>query len=100
VKFEEAFFNEFSNQHGQVNLFVNSKADEISRWLGKSSTLTAVIYAKACSDFLQKALPRLLARCMYTNGKPISQKRWAKLARYDYRLARSIPPKKTKCCRF
>jgi hypothetical protein len=34
AKFEEAFFNELCDQHDRVDLFVNSKADEISRRLG------------------------------------------------------------------
>lgn len=38
AKFEEAFFNELSDQHDRVDLFVNSKADEISRRLGTSSS--------------------------------------------------------------
>lgn len=32
-KFESAFYNELSNQHDRVDLFVKSKADEISRRL-------------------------------------------------------------------
>lgn len=32
-KFETSFFNELSNQHDRVDLFVKSKADEISRRL-------------------------------------------------------------------
>lgn len=36
AKFEQAFFNELSNQHDRVDLFVNSKADEISRRLGRT----------------------------------------------------------------
>jgi SPX domain protein involved in polyphosphate accumulation len=34
AKFEQAFFTELSDQHDRVDLFVNSKADEISRRLG------------------------------------------------------------------
>jgi hypothetical protein len=34
AKFEQAFLNELSDQHDRVDLFVNSKADEISRRLG------------------------------------------------------------------
>lgn len=33
AKFEEQFFNELQNQHDRVDLFVKSKADEISRRL-------------------------------------------------------------------
>lgn len=74
AKFEQAFFNELSNQHDRVDLFVNSKADEISRRL----------------DFLQKAIPRLLARIVYgnDNGKPVSQKKWEKFAKYDRQIAK------------
>ena len=32
-RFEEQFFNELSNQHDRVDLFVKSKADEIHRRL-------------------------------------------------------------------
>lgn len=33
--FEALFFNELSNQHDRVDLFVKSKADEVSRRLRK-----------------------------------------------------------------
>jgi hypothetical protein len=33
ARFEESFFNELSNQHDRVDLFVRSKADEITRRL-------------------------------------------------------------------
>jgi SPX domain protein involved in polyphosphate accumulation len=41
AKFEQAFFNELSEQHDRVDLFVNSKADEISRRLGMSAAIAA-----------------------------------------------------------
>ena len=34
-KFEGQFFNELSNQHDRIGLFVGSKADEIDRRLGE-----------------------------------------------------------------
>ena len=34
AKFEDSFYNELSNQHDRVDLFVSSKADEIGRRLG------------------------------------------------------------------
>jgi SPX domain protein involved in polyphosphate accumulation len=36
-RFEGQFFNELSNQHDRVGLFVRSKAEEIHRRLGKDS---------------------------------------------------------------
>lgn len=38
AKFEESFFNELSNQHDRVDLFVKSKADEIARRLRTTSS--------------------------------------------------------------
>jgi hypothetical protein len=49
-KFEEKFFNELYNQHDRVELFVPSKADEISRRLRKSSQLSKFIVAMANLD--------------------------------------------------
>ncbi|CAG8982367.1 hypothetical protein HYALB_00007489 [Hymenoscyphus albidus] len=69
-KFEEQFFIELSNQHDRVDLFVKSKADEIDRRLQSA----------------QKNLLRLLGRCADNNGKPLSQKRREKFARYDDRI--------------
>lgn len=42
TKFEEFFFNELSDQHDRVDLFVTSKADEISRRLGQSAVPIAI----------------------------------------------------------
>lgn len=39
ARFELLFFNELSDQHDRVDLFVHSKADEISRRLGRSTTI-------------------------------------------------------------
>ncbi|EHL00052.1 hypothetical protein M7I_4134 [Glarea lozoyensis 74030] len=69
-RFEAQFFNELSNQHDRVGLFVRSKADEIDRRLQSS----------------KKSLLRLLERCTSRNGKPLSQKRREKFARYDDRI--------------
>jgi SPX domain protein involved in polyphosphate accumulation len=36
AKFEETFYRELQRQHDRVHLFVISKADELSRRLGRS----------------------------------------------------------------
>jgi hypothetical protein len=36
TKFEERLYQELCNQHGRVDMFVKSKADEITRRLGMS----------------------------------------------------------------
>jgi hypothetical protein len=71
-KFEDLFFNELYNQHDRVDLFVKSKADEISRRL----------------QHLQKGVLRLLARCTYSNGKKMSLKRRERFAKYDGQITR------------
>ncbi|KAL3424615.1 spx domain-containing protein [Phlyctema vagabunda] len=71
-KFEAVFFEELTNQHDRVDLFVKSKADEIGRRL----------------QFLQKSVLRLLARSTYNNGKPISQKRKDRFTKYDGLITR------------
>ncbi|KAF8864973.1 SPX-domain-containing protein [Acephala macrosclerotiorum] len=73
-KFEALFFNELSNQHDRVDLFVKSKADEVSRRL----------------QYLQKLVVRLLARCADSAavGKPMSSKRREKFAKYDLQIER------------
>lgn len=72
TKFAEQFFNELYNQHDRVDLFVKSKADEIKRRL----------------QFLQNAVLRLLARCTYNSGKPISRKRRERFSKYDVQITR------------
>lgn len=72
AKFEDVFFNELYNQHDRVDLFVKSKADEIGRRL----------------QFLEKQVIRLLGRLTYNNGKPMSQKRREKFAKYDAQIAK------------
>ncbi|KAK0106960.1 hypothetical protein ONS95_003675 [Cadophora gregata] len=72
-KFETAFFNELSNQHDRVDLFVKSKADEISRRL----------------QHLQKVVLRLLARtAQSSNSDPITQKHRDKFAKYNVQIER------------
>jgi len=61
-KFEDKFFNDLCNEHDRPDLFVKSKADEISCRLQSS----------------QKRVLRILARCSY-EGKSISPKKFAKL---------------------
>ena len=41
AKFEQAFFNELSDQHARVDLVLKSNADEISRRLGRSGAIAA-----------------------------------------------------------
>ena len=36
TKFEERLYQELCNQHGRVDMFIKSKADEITRRLGMS----------------------------------------------------------------
>ncbi|RDW91344.1 SPX-containing protein [Coleophoma crateriformis] len=71
-KFEAAFFTELAQQHDRVDLFVKSKADEISRRL----------------EHLHKSVVRSLARLTYTNGKPVSQRRRDKFAKYNGLITR------------
>ncbi|KAE8445285.1 hypothetical protein EG329_013523 [Mollisiaceae sp. DMI_Dod_QoI] len=73
-RFEALFFNELSNQHDRVDLFVKSKADEVHRRL----------------QYLQKLVVRLLTRCAASaaNGKSMSSKRREKFARYDIQIER------------
>ncbi|TVY35065.1 Uncharacterized protein LOCC1_G007193 [Lachnellula occidentalis] len=68
--FEKKFFEELYNQHDRVELFVSSKADEISRRL----------------HHLEKVITRLLQRCADTSDRPISQKRREKFAKYDNQI--------------
>lgn len=72
ARFEAAFFDELSNQHDRVGLFVSSKADEVARRL----------------ESYQRDFLRLRARCEYNNGKPMSQKRREKFARYDNQITK------------
>jgi hypothetical protein len=72
AKFEDSFFNELSNQHDRVDLFVSSKAGEIGRRL----------------ESYQRDFLRLRARCEYSNGKPISQKRREKFTRYENQITK------------
>ena len=74
AKFENLFFNELSNQHDRVDLFVSSKADEIGRRL----------------ESYQRDFLRLRARCEYNDGKPMSQKKREKFARYDNQITKWV----------
>lgn len=91
AKFEDLFFKELYSQHDRVDLFVKSKADEIGRRLRTSMLLPPRINridANCDPEFFQKAILRLLARCTYSNGKPMSRKRREKFARYDNQVTR------------
>jgi SPX domain protein involved in polyphosphate accumulation len=72
ARFEDSFFNELSNQHDRVDLFVSSKADEVGRRL----------------ESYQRDFLRLRARCERNNGKPLSQRKREKFARYDNQITR------------
>ncbi|KAH8821051.1 hypothetical protein F5884DRAFT_816691 [Xylogone sp. PMI_703] len=65
--FEDFFFNELCNQHDRVDLFVRSKADEISRRLAH----------------VEKLVQKLRARCHTGNGKPMPRKRMEKFSKYE-----------------
>ncbi|RFU23595.1 hypothetical protein B7463_g12743, partial [Scytalidium lignicola] len=62
LKFEDLFFNELCYQHDYVDLFVKSKAGEISRRL----------------QWTQKAILRSLTQCINNSGQQISTKRRAR----------------------
>ncbi|TVY71500.1 SPX domain-containing membrane protein [Lachnellula suecica] len=68
--FEELFFVELREQHDRVELFVTSKADEISRRL----------------RHLEKLTSQLIERCANSGPKPISQKRREKFTKYDNKV--------------
>ncbi|KAG0646019.1 hypothetical protein D0Z07_7749 [Hyphodiscus hymeniophilus] len=74
AKFEYSFFNELSNQHDRVDLFVSSKAAEVGRRL----------------ESYQRDFLRLRARCEYSTGKPMSRKRREKFARYDNQITNDL----------
>lgn len=87
--FEDSFYNELSNQHDRVDLFVRSKADEIERRLRMHLLpLSASLVANLIAEFLQKSVLRLLARCSRDNadGTAISIKRQEKFAKYDNQI--------------
>ncbi|CZT45000.1 uncharacterized protein RSE6_05268 [Rhynchosporium secalis] len=71
-KFENAFYNELSNQHDRVDLFVKSKSDEVGRRL----------------QHLQKVVLRLLARTSRTLDHDIPQKQRDKFAKYIVQIER------------
>ncbi|KAH7348284.1 hypothetical protein BKA65DRAFT_500311 [Rhexocercosporidium sp. MPI-PUGE-AT-0058] len=81
-EFEDLFFNELSNQHSCVDLFVKSKADEISRRL----------------RWAQNAIFRLLARCTYNNGQQVLRKRRARFVKYDGFITKCGEDAKTLSC--
>lgn len=54
AKFEGEFYNELSNQHDRVDLFVKSKADEISRRLRRSTFNPSATH----TDYLQNSFKR------------------------------------------
>lgn len=61
-KFEDQFFNELSNQHDRVDLFVKSKADEITRRLRKHSLQAS----KICMlTIAQSSCKRLYFDCLH-----------------------------------
>ncbi|KAM0287282.1 hypothetical protein ACHAQH_000596 [Verticillium albo-atrum] len=71
-KFEERLFSELRSQHDRVDLFVNSKADEILRRL----------------DSISVQINRLIARCDLEGANAISLKRQRKFSRYERDLLR------------
>ncbi|ROT41401.1 hypothetical protein SODALDRAFT_273124 [Sodiomyces alkalinus F11] len=71
-KFEEKLYLELCNQHDRVDLFVNSKAGEISRRL----------------DSVSGQIQRLVARCNRHGTSGITLKRQRRLAKYERELLR------------
>ncbi|EEY14405.1 conserved hypothetical protein [Verticillium alfalfae VaMs.102] len=71
-RFEERLFGELRSQHDRVDLFVNSKADEILRRL----------------ESISVQINRLIARCDLEGAAGISLKRQRKFSRYERDLLR------------
>ncbi|KAM0333258.1 hypothetical protein ACHAQA_001918 [Verticillium albo-atrum] len=71
-KFEERLFRELRNQHDRVDMFVNSKADEILRRL----------------ESISVQINRLIARCDLEGAAGITLKRQRKFSRYERDLLR------------
>ncbi|KAK4643051.1 hypothetical protein QC761_402570 [Podospora bellae-mahoneyi] len=69
-KFEEGFYGELCCQHDRVDLFVSSKADEISRRLQHSSN----------------QIHRLIVRCATSGRSTISIKRQRRFVKYEQEL--------------
>ncbi|KAI1332807.1 hypothetical protein F5Y16DRAFT_356567 [Xylariaceae sp. FL0255] len=67
-KFEDAFYVELCNQHNRVNLFVNSKTDEIARRL----------------RYLSELVQQLLLKC--TDARGISPKRHRRFVKYHMQI--------------
>ncbi|PVH68061.1 hypothetical protein DL98DRAFT_442096 [Cadophora sp. DSE1049] len=84
-EFEDLFFNELSNQHDCVDLFVKCKADEISRRLRELG-------------WAQNAILRLLAQCTYNNGQQVSPKRRARFVKYNGFITKCGDDVKTLSC--
>ncbi|KAK4249736.1 hypothetical protein C7999DRAFT_39219 [Corynascus novoguineensis] len=70
TKFEDDFYAELCRQHDRVDLFVSSKADEISRRLQHLST----------------QIHRLILRCATSGHEPMPLKRRQRFAKYEHTL--------------
>ncbi|KAK3316704.1 SPX domain-containing protein [Apodospora peruviana] len=71
-KFEDELYIELCRQHDRVNLFVKSKADELSRRL----------------QHLSNQIHRLILRCTTSRLDRVSLKRQSRFARYESELLR------------
>ncbi|KAH7418869.1 hypothetical protein BKA64DRAFT_655458 [Cadophora sp. MPI-SDFR-AT-0126] len=87
-KFETAFFNDFSSEHDRVELFVKSKADEISRRLHMHSLCELDGCCYPVPEYLQKVVLRLLARTTRSSDRDISQNQRDRIANYHVQIER------------
>ncbi|KAG9244833.1 hypothetical protein BJ878DRAFT_541881 [Calycina marina] len=71
-QFEDIFYSELVAQHDRVDLFVKDKAGEIGRRL----------------QHLHTVVLKLLSRLPYSNGRPMSNKRRERFAKYDNQIER------------
>lgn len=71
-RFEDRLYDELCSQHDRVDLFVGSKADEISRRLSSIGNL----------------IDRLIAKCDRDEGPHVSLKRQRKFSKYERDLLR------------
>lgn len=87
-QFADSFYNELSNQHDRVDLFVKDKAGEIARRLGRHWRLPSGDCANQHTEYLQTAVNRLLSRLPYSNGRPISHKKRERFSKYENQIER------------
>jgi SPX domain protein involved in polyphosphate accumulation len=90
-KFEGRLYQELCSQHDRVDLFVSSKADEISRRLGalfsQSRTREQPIDLRSVLEYLSDQIQRLIIKCAEDGGR-VPLKRQRKLAKYEREVLR------------